>query len=287
MTDYDDSNAHAEASFMSHGGGGVTDHDDEHDDHDDHEDGQDGDRPQKKKRIIKSRQSLAEKAQGTTLFPLSRVKRIIKADKELDVMSSEATFLVAVATEYFIKHFMEEGYTKARMERRRIVNYKDMASVVSRNDEFDFLRDVVPLPITISEALEKRKARLAAADDGLHGDDEEPAPKEKERESTPAAPVEPSRSRSASPESEPAEELPPVVPSTNPLFPNAVVRRPPVSHPRTAMPPRSKPSPASREPRPLAGKNAPSTPHSLTTRSGRRSMNTEEAAEAADAMQVD
>lgn len=44
MTDYDDSNAHAEASFMSHGGGGVTDHDDEHDDHDDHEDGKDGDR---------------------------------------------------------------------------------------------------------------------------------------------------------------------------------------------------------------------------------------------------
>jgi DNA polymerase epsilon subunit 4 len=103
--------------------------------------------PQKKKRIIKSRQSLAEKAQGTTLFPLSRVKRIIKADKELDVMSSEATFLVAVATEYFIKHFMEEGYTKARMERRRIVNYKDMASVVSRNDEFDFLRGELSCPL--------------------------------------------------------------------------------------------------------------------------------------------
>lgn len=103
--------------------------------------GQDQDQgPAKKKRVIKSRQSLAEKAKGTTLFPLSRIKRIIKADKELDMMSSEATFLVAVATEYFIKHFMEEGYTKARLERRRIVNYKDMANVVSRSEEFDFLR---------------------------------------------------------------------------------------------------------------------------------------------------
>lgn len=42
--------------------------------------------------------------------------------------------------EYFIKHFMEEGYTKARIDRRRIVNYKDMANVVARSDEFDFLR---------------------------------------------------------------------------------------------------------------------------------------------------
>lgn len=52
----------------------------------------------KKKRIIKSRQSLAEKTTGTTIFPISRVKRIIKADKELDMMSAEATFLVAVST---------------------------------------------------------------------------------------------------------------------------------------------------------------------------------------------
>lgn len=59
--------------------------------------------PQKKKRIIKSRQSLAEKKIGTTLFPISRIKRIIKADKELDMMSAEATFLVAVATVSFYR----------------------------------------------------------------------------------------------------------------------------------------------------------------------------------------
>jgi DNA polymerase epsilon subunit 4 len=35
---------------------------------------------------------------------------------------------------------MEEGYTKARLEKRRIINYKDMANVVSRAEEFDFLK---------------------------------------------------------------------------------------------------------------------------------------------------
>lgn len=70
---------------------------------------------------------------------MARLKKIVKADKDLDMMTTEAVFLVGVATEYFIKHFMEEGYTKARLEKRRIVNYRDMANVVARSDEFGFL----------------------------------------------------------------------------------------------------------------------------------------------------
>lgn len=52
----------------------------------------------KQKRIIKPRQSLSDKQTGTTIFPISRIKRIIKADKELDMMTGEACFMVAVAT---------------------------------------------------------------------------------------------------------------------------------------------------------------------------------------------
>jgi hypothetical protein len=52
----------------------------------------------KPKRVIKQRQSLAEKQLGTTIFPIARVKRIIKADKELDNLSSEAVFIIAVTT---------------------------------------------------------------------------------------------------------------------------------------------------------------------------------------------
>jgi DNA polymerase epsilon subunit 4 len=31
--------------------------------------------------------------------------------------------------EYFIKHFMEEGYTKARLDRRKLVTYKDIGEL--------------------------------------------------------------------------------------------------------------------------------------------------------------
>lgn len=98
----------------------------------------------KPKRVIKQRQSLSEKQTGTTIFPISRIKKICKADKDLDILTSEATFMVSVATvspilqlgiekltwkEYFIKHFMEEGCTKARLDKRKLVTYKDMGKL--------------------------------------------------------------------------------------------------------------------------------------------------------------
>lgn len=66
---------------------------------------------EKKKRIIKSRQSLSEKPSGTTIFPISRIKKITRADKELDMMTSEATFMVSVATVRHI-HFSFESVEK-------------------------------------------------------------------------------------------------------------------------------------------------------------------------------
>ncbi|OCF34241.1 DNA polymerase epsilon p12 subunit [Kwoniella heveanensis BCC8398] len=163
----------------------------------------------------KPRQSLAEKQLGTTLFPISRIKRIVKADKELENMSNEAVFMVAVATEYFVKHFMEEGYTKARLEKRKIVNYKDLASVVARSEEFDFLKDVIPTPISMSEALERRKQKLSG-------------------EENPSSNAE-DASFAQQTQAMNDEDLPPLAPSTNPLFPNAIMKRPPNTHAKTAI----------------------------------------------------
>ncbi|WVQ90401.1 hypothetical protein IAS59_004181 [Cryptococcus gattii] len=161
-----------------------------------------------RKRIIKQRQSLAEKQPGTTMFPVTRVKKIVKADRDIDIMSSEAVFMVSVAAEYFIKHFMEEGYTKARLEKRKLINYRDMANVVARSEEFDFLKDVIPTPMPLSEAIEKRK-RKVAAEENL--DEDAPASSHLND-----------------------EDLPPLVPSTNPAFPNAVVKKPSNTHAKGA-----------------------------------------------------
>ncbi|WVF67292.1 hypothetical protein IAT40_002043 [Kwoniella sp. CBS 6097] len=163
----------------------------------------------------KPRQSLAEKQPGTTLFPISRIKRIVKADKDLENMSSEAVFMVAVATEYFVKHFMEEGYTKARLEKRKTVNYKDLASVVARSEEFDFLKDVIPTPMSMSEALERRKQKLSGEEN----------PSSNAQDTSFAQQTQAMND----------EDLPPLAPSTNPLFPNAIMKRPPNTHAKTAQ----------------------------------------------------
>nr|WPS94684.1 DNA polymerase epsilon subunit 4 [Naematelia aurantialba] len=173
---------------------------------------------------------------------------------------------------------MEEGYTRARLEKRRIVNYKDMAAVVARSQDFDFLKDVVPAPIPMSEALQLRKQKMALDENPTLHDD-----------------VVPSDPRDL------ADQLPPLTLSTNPLFPNAIVKKPPNTHSkgpaaaakaaagkekekdkekdkvqvkdvqveREGIEPAKQPS----TPRIITGKNAPSTPHSLTTRgSARRSI---------------
>ncbi|WWC72210.1 uncharacterized protein I206_106172 [Kwoniella pini CBS 10737] len=168
-----------------------------------------------KNKINKQRQSLAEKQLGTTIFPISRIKKIIKNDKELENMSSEAVFMISVATEYFIKHFMEEGYTKARLEKRKIVNYKDMAAVVARSEEFDFLKDVIPQPMNLSEALERRKQKMSIEENTSY--DEET-----------------SNNQNGILLND--EDLPPLVNSTNPLFPNAIMKKPPNTHAKTAIP---------------------------------------------------
>ncbi|KAK1922238.1 histone-fold-containing protein [Papiliotrema laurentii] len=212
---------------------------------------------QKQKRVIKQRVSLMEKQRGTTVFPIARIRKIIKADKDLDMMTGEAVFMIAVATEYFIQHFMEEGLTKAQLDRRKLVTYKDLASVVSRSDEFDFLRDVIPMPIPMSEALELRRQKLLL--------DENPTL----YEDSPAIPGENNH-----------DDLPPLALSTNPLYPNAIVKRPPNTHAKTSQ--RTKAPPGPSAPKVVTGKNAPvctsSTPHSLPTRgSSRRSLVTADA----------
>ncbi|KAI9633785.1 histone-fold-containing protein [Dioszegia hungarica] len=202
-----DAEAEAEAEVEAEEAPGAGAEDDAEAEEEEEEDGGEAQAAPKAKakRVIKSRQSLAEKQPGTTLFPIARVKKIIKADKDVDTMSAEATFLIAAATEYFIKHFMEEGYTKARLDKRKIVNYRDMASVVARSDEFSFLQDVIPMPMQISEALEKRKQKKLR--------DENPTIHDEDPSSVDAN-----------------DTLPALTGSKNPLFPNAVIRRPTNTH---------------------------------------------------------
>jgi len=107
----------------------------------------------KKKRERKEQP--AERQPGKTLFPISKVQKIIKADKDIPIIAKEATYLISVATEEFLKRISEAAMAIAERERRTTVQHKDIATVVRKADEFLFLEEI--LPWTFPEPPAKRK----------------------------------------------------------------------------------------------------------------------------------
>ncbi|KDR82645.1 hypothetical protein GALMADRAFT_57722 [Galerina marginata CBS 339.88] len=63
---------------------------------------------------------------GKSLLPFSRVQNIIKADKEIPIVAKEATFLISLATEEFIRRLTEAGHQVAHREKRSTVQHRDI-----------------------------------------------------------------------------------------------------------------------------------------------------------------
>ncbi|THH30620.1 hypothetical protein EUX98_g3559 [Antrodiella citrinella] len=100
-----------------------------------------------------------ERELGKSSFPVSRVQKILKADKELPMMAREATFLISVATEEFIKRMAEESSIVAAREKRVTIQYRDLAAVVRKGDKFLFLEEIIPFQAPSAPAKRKTKAK--------------------------------------------------------------------------------------------------------------------------------
>ncbi|EZF35608.1 hypothetical protein H109_02668 [Trichophyton interdigitale MR816] len=111
-----------------------------------------------------SRESSGE-ATGHTSLPLARIKRIIRADEDIVQCSTNATFLIAVATEMFVQYLTEQGYNVVKSNNLKNLRYADIATAVSRIDNLEFLSDVIPKTTTYGKFKEKR-AKEKAKEDG-------------------------------------------------------------------------------------------------------------------------
>ncbi|KAK1226599.1 hypothetical protein PQX77_010415 [Marasmius sp. AFHP31] len=80
---------------------------------------------------------------GKSLLPFSRVQKIIKADKDIPIIARDATFLISIATEEFVKRLCQEGQRIAERGGRTTVQAKDLATVVRKADEFMFLEEIL------------------------------------------------------------------------------------------------------------------------------------------------
>ncbi|PLN85952.1 histone-fold-containing protein [Aspergillus taichungensis] len=106
----------------------------------------------------------AEEITGQSALPIARIKKIIQLDDDIVQCSSNATFVIAMATEQFIQHLTTQAHNVVKSERkpRKGIQYKDLATAVSRIDNLEFLSDVIPKTTTYKQFKEKRGRESAA-----------------------------------------------------------------------------------------------------------------------------
>ncbi|XP_022968781.1 nuclear transcription factor Y subunit C-9-like [Cucurbita maxima] len=86
-------------------------------------------------------------------LPLARIKKIMKADEDVRMISAEAPVLFARACEMFILELTLRSWSHTEENKRRTLQKNDIAAAITRTDIFDFLVDIVPREDLKDEAL--------------------------------------------------------------------------------------------------------------------------------------
>ncbi|KAK1307036.1 Nuclear transcription factor Y subunit C-1 [Acorus calamus] len=84
-------------------------------------------------------------------LPLARIKKIMKADEDVRMISAEAPILFAKACELFILELTIRSWLHAEENKRRTLQKNDIAAAITRTDIFDFLVDIVPRDDNVKE----------------------------------------------------------------------------------------------------------------------------------------
>jgi len=77
-------------------------------------------------------------------LPLARIKKIMKADEDVRMISAEAPVIFSRACEMFILELTLRSWNHTEENKRRTLQKNDIAAAITRTDIFDFLVDIVP-----------------------------------------------------------------------------------------------------------------------------------------------
>jgi nuclear transcription factor Y gamma len=76
-------------------------------------------------------------------LPLARIKRIMKSDEDVRMISAEAPVLFAKACEMFILELTLRSWNYSESNKRRTLQKEDIQTAIKKTDIFDFLVDVI------------------------------------------------------------------------------------------------------------------------------------------------
>ena len=91
---------------------------------------------------------------GDTLIPKGSVKRVIKLDKDVRLVGTDAVIAIAKATELFVESFALKAadVTKKRSGEdtsKTIVKYEDVHEARTNDPALEFLDQIIPPPHTV------------------------------------------------------------------------------------------------------------------------------------------
>jgi histone H3/H4 len=95
-------------------------------------------------------------------LPLARIKKVMKADPEVKMISAEAPILFAKGCDIFITELTMRAWIHAEDNKRRTLQRSDIAAALAKSDMFDFLIDIVPREEATSHAKRSSQAGGAA-----------------------------------------------------------------------------------------------------------------------------
>ncbi|PPD68556.1 hypothetical protein GOBAR_DD34560 [Gossypium barbadense] len=93
-------------------------------------------------------------------LPLARIKKIMKADEDVRMISAEAPVIFAKACEIFVLELTLRSWIHTEENKRRTLQKNDIAAAISRTDVFDFLVDIIPRDELKEEGLGVTKATI-------------------------------------------------------------------------------------------------------------------------------
>ncbi|ODN76874.1 hypothetical protein L202_05461 [Cryptococcus amylolentus CBS 6039] len=77
-------------------------------------------------------------------LPLARIKKVMKSDEEVKMISAEAPIMFSKACEIFISELTCRAWLVAESNKRRTLQKSDVAAAIAYSDMFDFLIDIIP-----------------------------------------------------------------------------------------------------------------------------------------------
>uniref|UniRef100_A0A6M2DHT0 Nuclear transcription factor Y subunit gamma n=1 Tax=Xenopsylla cheopis TaxID=163159 RepID=A0A6M2DHT0_XENCH len=98
-------------------------------------------------------------------LPLARIKKIMKLDGDVKMISAEAPMLFAKAAEIFINELTLRAWIHTEDNKRRTLQRNDIAMAIAMYDQFDFLIDIVPRDeIKTSKPREDSSSRILTSE---------------------------------------------------------------------------------------------------------------------------